>query len=106
MEAENEVRRVELALQESGWLRCSSSTTVRGATPGNTPPKSFPNAKASLDLVQTGYSKGEFDYLTLLTAQRTFHRVNLAYLESLLQEKFEPSPNRVLPSTGGLDAGG
>ena len=44
-----------------------------------------PNANDSLQLVQTGYRLGEHDYLTLLTAQRTFFQVNLAYLDSLLR---------------------
>ena len=43
----------------------------------------LPNAKASLDLVVSGYQQGEFGYLTLLTAQRTYFRSSLAYLESL-----------------------
>jgi cobalt-zinc-cadmium efflux system outer membrane protein len=43
----------------------------------------LPNANQSLDLVGLGYRQGEFSYLTLLTAQRTFATTNLAYLESL-----------------------
>lgn len=43
----------------------------------------LPRADDSLELIRTGYRAGEFDYLTLLTAQRTFAQVNLSYLESL-----------------------
>lgn len=43
----------------------------------------MPNAQATLDLVTKGYRQGEFQYLTLLTGQRTFFQVNLAYVESL-----------------------
>jgi cobalt-zinc-cadmium efflux system outer membrane protein len=45
----------------------------------------LPDAQSSLDLVNEGYRQGEFGYLTLLTAQRTFFQTNLAYLESLRQ---------------------
>ena len=30
-----------------------------------------------------GYRQGEFNYVTLLTAQRTFFQVNLAYVEAI-----------------------
>jgi cobalt-zinc-cadmium efflux system outer membrane protein len=43
----------------------------------------LPNAQASLDLVTAGYRQGEFNYVTLLTAQRTFFQVNLAYIEAI-----------------------
>lgn len=43
----------------------------------------MPNAQASLDLVATGYRHGEFNYTAMLTAQRTFFQVNLAYLEAI-----------------------
>jgi cobalt-zinc-cadmium efflux system outer membrane protein len=47
----------------------------------------LPNAKESLDLVATGYQQGEFGYLVLLMAQRTYFRSNLAYIESLSELK-------------------
>jgi cobalt-zinc-cadmium efflux system outer membrane protein len=43
----------------------------------------LPDANSSLDLVTQGYQQGEFGYLALLTAQRTYFQTNLAYLESL-----------------------
>lgn len=45
----------------------------------------LPRAKETLDLVTTGYQAGEVQYLTLLTAQRTYFETNLAYLDSLEQ---------------------
>lgn len=45
----------------------------------------LPRAKETLDLVTTGYQAGEVQYLTLLTAQRTYFETTLAYLESLQQ---------------------
>ena len=43
----------------------------------------LPNAEASLKLTNSGYRQGEYGYLSLLTAQRTFFRTNLAYLDAL-----------------------
>jgi len=43
----------------------------------------LPNAQEQLNLVTTGFRQGELDYLTMLTAQRSYFRANLAYLESL-----------------------
>ncbi|MHB8901939.1 MAG: TolC family protein [Thermoguttaceae bacterium] len=41
------------------------------------------NARESLQLTETGYREGEFDYLRLLTAQRTYFSANLEYLAAL-----------------------
>ena len=43
----------------------------------------IPRAEKSLKLVTAGYEKGQVQYLTLLTAQRTYWQVNLSYLDSL-----------------------
>ena len=43
----------------------------------------MPNAQESLKLVSAGYRQGEFSYLVLLTAQRTYFQTNLAYLDAL-----------------------
>jgi cobalt-zinc-cadmium efflux system outer membrane protein len=40
-------------------------------------------ARRSLELIAIGYREGEFSYLSLLTAQRTFFDANLEYLASL-----------------------
>ena len=45
----------------------------------------LPDAQASLDLINEAYRQGEFGYLALLTAQRTYFQTNLAYLDSLRQ---------------------
>jgi len=84
MAAESEVRRVELALQQRLAKTFSGYTDARDRVEKYTA-EILPKAKTSLDLVRKGLQQGEFDYLTLLTAQRTYFRVNLAYLESLLQ---------------------
>ena len=43
----------------------------------------LPGAKDALDLVSAGYRRGEFNYLALLTAQRTYSQANLTYIEAL-----------------------
>lgn len=43
----------------------------------------LPNAEKSLRLINEGYKAGEFSYLQLLTAQRTYFQTQLAYLDAL-----------------------
>jgi len=62
------------------------------------------SAKESLELVRAGYREGEFDYLSLLTAQRTYFAANLEYLDAL-RELWERSVELDgLMLTGGLEA--
>ena len=42
----------------------------------------LPDAKDSLELVRQVYRQGEFSYLELLTAQRTYFRANVAYVQA------------------------
>jgi cobalt-zinc-cadmium efflux system outer membrane protein len=66
----------------------------------------LPDAQSSLDLVSEGYRQGEFGYLTLLTAQRTFFQTNLAYLESLRQLRESQAAVDNLLLTDSLRSGG
>ena len=43
----------------------------------------LPNARKALELVEVGYREGEIDYLTVLTAQRTFFQTSLAHLDAI-----------------------
>jgi cobalt-zinc-cadmium efflux system outer membrane protein len=43
----------------------------------------LPTAQQSLELMRRGYEAGEFPFLNLLNAQRTYFRTNLEYLDSL-----------------------
>lgn len=102
IDAEKEVQRVELALRDR------LATAFRHYANARYEAKKYaeeilPNAKASLDLVQTGYRQGEYDYLTLLTAQRTYFQVNLAYLESLREYRSTRVVIEGSLLTGGLD---
>lgn len=102
--AHKEVRRVELALQErmAGVFEQYANAREEVAKYGR---DILPNAKTSLDLVHNGYRQGQVDYLTLLTAQRTYFRVNLAYLEGLRQYRTSRVSIDGLLLSGGLRAG-
>jgi cobalt-zinc-cadmium efflux system outer membrane protein len=101
--AQREVRRVELELQarlaEAFEQYANGREHVQAYT-GNI----LPDARQSLDLVGTGYREGEFGYLTLLTAQRTFFDVNLSYLNSLSQLWAQTVELEGLLLRGGLEA--
>lgn len=45
----------------------------------------LPDARSALDLANLGYREGQFGFLDLLNAQRTYFQTNLAYIESLRQ---------------------
>ncbi len=80
--AKNEVKRVELDLYSrlAATFQQYVNARRRAETYVNT---ILPNAKKSLDLTQIAYREGEFEYLTLLTTQRTYYDLNLEYLASL-----------------------
>jgi cobalt-zinc-cadmium efflux system outer membrane protein len=101
--AENEVQRVELELHERlavAFQHYGDARQQVDAYQG----KILPNARASLDLVRSGYRQGEVGYLTLLTAQRTFFSVNAAHLESLRQLRTSKAAMDGLLLRGGLRA--
>lgn len=100
--AEKEVERLDLSLQARlatafGRYRNAQYDVDKYAT------QILPKAKTSLGLVRSGYRQGEYDYLTLLTAQRTFFRANLAHLESLLQRRTSRVSIEGFLLAGGLD---
>ena len=43
----------------------------------------LPRSERTLDLVRSAFDEGEIGYLELLTAQRTYSRANLSYLDAL-----------------------
>jgi len=80
--ARHEVRRVELALRDrlAATFEQYLNAHRRADTYAGT---ILPNARKSLDLTIAGYREGEFAYLTMLTAQRTYYDATLEYLSSL-----------------------
>jgi cobalt-zinc-cadmium efflux system outer membrane protein len=80
--AQCEVRRIELELRDR--LATTYQQYVNARRRAETYSKTIlPNAQKSLDLTTTGYREGEFAYITLLTAQRTYYDTTLKYLASL-----------------------
>jgi cobalt-zinc-cadmium efflux system outer membrane protein len=103
--AQREVRRVELVLQDRLAEVFRQYTNARQQTQ-QYKTEILPDAESSLDLVRKGYQQGEFGYLELLTAQRTYFRVNLAYLESLRELWLSTVQIEGLLLTGGLERPG
>ena len=99
--AKREVRRVELVLQDRLAEVFRQYSNARQQTE-QYKTEILPDATSSLDLTRKGYQQGEFGYLELLTAQRTYFRVNLAYLESLRQLWVSAVRIEGLLLTGGL----
>jgi cobalt-zinc-cadmium efflux system outer membrane protein len=80
--AQNDVKRAELELQQRLAAAFEQYTNARYQVEKYRK-DILPNAKESLRLTTGGYQQGEFSYLALLTAQRTFFQTNLTYLEAL-----------------------
>lgn len=81
-EARSEVRRVELELQQrlTGVFEQYRNAQCQVERYSG---EILPNAQSSLELVAEGYRQGEFNYVTLLTAQRTYFNAQLAYLDAI-----------------------
>ncbi|HEY2414139.1 MAG TPA: TolC family protein [Pirellulaceae bacterium] len=81
--AERGIQQVELDLQNRlapVFERYASSTTVVRRYREQI----LPVAEKSLELVRRGYAAGEFPFLNLLNAQRTYFQTNNLYLQALL----------------------
>jgi len=101
--AEQEVRRVELSLQQrlaTAFERYANSQQQAQKYTAAI----LPNAKDSLDLILKGYRQGELSYVQLLTAQQTYFRVNLSYLESLRELRASSVAIEGLLLSGALEA--
>jgi len=80
--AQREVQRVQLALHQRLAAVFEQYTNARYQVEKYTR-DILPNAEASLKLTNSGYKQGEYSYLAVLTAQRTFFQTNLTYLDGL-----------------------
>jgi len=63
----------------------------------------IPTAKENLNLTEEGYKQGEFDFIRVLTARRTFFEVSLNYVDSLVALKQSSVILSGLLLTGGLN---
>ncbi len=82
--AENEVRRVELELQErlaAAFQRYAEAQQQVEAYRASI----LPNAETSLDLLRGAYKQREIGYIAILTSQRTYFNAQLSFLEALRQ---------------------
>ena len=82
MAAQNDVQRVQLDLQQrlaAVFEQYASARYQVEKYSGDI----LPSAQKSLDLANKGYQQGEYNYLFLLTAQRTYFQTNLIYLDAL-----------------------
>jgi cobalt-zinc-cadmium efflux system outer membrane protein len=80
--AQQEVKRVRLALEQRLSMVFEQYSNARQQVEKYNR-DIMPNAEESLKLVSAGYKQGEFNYLALLIAQRTYFQTNLAYLDAL-----------------------
>jgi cobalt-zinc-cadmium efflux system outer membrane protein len=80
--ARSEARRVSLELQQKLAVAFEQYQNARCQV-DKYAGEIIPNAQTSLNLVTTGYREGEFNYVALLTAQRTFFQMNLAYVDAV-----------------------
>jgi cobalt-zinc-cadmium efflux system outer membrane protein len=91
LKAQHEIAAAELALQqlELGLQNRLAPIYERYANARNQVEcyraAILPAAQETLDLTRKLYEAGEANFLSLLTAQRTFSQTNLNYLESLLE---------------------
>lgn len=80
--AQHEVRRIGLELRDR--LATAFEQYVNSRRRAETYAKTIiPHARRSLDLTAAGYREGEFAYVALLTAQRTYYDTTLKHLSSL-----------------------
>ena len=103
-DARRDVERLQLQLQqrlatafqqfESAWQQAEK---YRGEI--------LPDAGQSLKLTREGYRAGELNYLTLLTAQRTYFQVSLSYVQSLQSLHVSRAAIEGMLLSGGLGPG-
>lgn len=80
--AQNDVQRVQLALKQRLTTVFEQYNNARFQVE-KYQRNILPSAEESLKLTSSGYRQGEYSYLAVLTAQRTFFQTNLAYLDAL-----------------------
>jgi outer membrane protein, heavy metal efflux system len=103
--AQREVERIELALQDRLAAVYREYDIAREQVE-QYQRDILPYAAQSLEMTRKGYEQGEFGYLELLTAQQTFSRTNLAYVDRLRELWLAAVQIDGMLLTGGLDAPG
>jgi cobalt-zinc-cadmium efflux system outer membrane protein len=100
--AEKDVRRIELVLQRelADVYEQYLSARMQAEAYGQ---RILPSAGKSWEVIRNGYRQGEFDYLTVLAAQRTYFTANLTYLANLQELATRRYMLEGLLLRGGLD---
>lgn len=82
--AQSDVRRIQLDLQDRLAVAYRRYANARDQA-DRYADRILTRARRSLELVQNAYDKGQVDYLTLITAQRTYYQVSLTHLDALAE---------------------
>jgi cobalt-zinc-cadmium efflux system outer membrane protein len=82
--AANDLRRIELDLQDRLAMAYRRYANARQQV-DRYRNEILPRADRSIALLGEGYRAGQTDFLPLLTSQRTYIRVNIAYVDALLE---------------------
>lgn len=80
----NDVERIELVLRDRLAVAYRRYDNARQQV-DRYKKEILPRAERSIELITRGYEAGQIDFLVLLTTQRTYIRVNLAYLDALAE---------------------
>ena len=81
---QNDIRRIQLEIRARLADTYGQYANARQAVQRYTQ-RILPRARQSLELVRTGFQRGQVAYQTLNQSQQTFLRTNLGYLESVRQ---------------------
>ena len=101
--ASQDVRRTELAIQ-SRLAQAQNEYESAAAAVDQYRDEILPRAMETLKLVEAAYAAGEFDFLQVLVARRTYFDSNLAYLTGQSELAQAASLVDGLVLTGGLDS--
>jgi outer membrane protein, heavy metal efflux system len=104
MAAQNEIQKVQLELQQRLAAVFEQYTTARYQVEKYSR-DIIPKAQESLDLANKGYRQGEYNYLFLLTAQRTYFQTNVIYLDALRELRTAATAIEGNLLSGSLQAG-
>lgn len=100
--AQHEVRRLELVLRDRLALAFQRYETAQFQVE-RYQKDILPTAQENLNLSTEGYQLGEFDFLRVLTARRSYFEANLAYINALTELRQTEVRIEGLLLTGGLD---
>jgi cobalt-zinc-cadmium efflux system outer membrane protein len=103
--AHHELRRVELLLQERLAQEFRRYDDAR-ETVAQYRDALLPDASDALQLARAGYQQGEFNYLEVLTVQRTYFATNLAFVDAVREARISRVRIEGLLLTGGLESPG